>query len=120
VPSYRTHAAVPHWLLRDAVPSFDLKPSEVMVFVAVCDQLDGGGRAKVSQSKMVSLTGLSRSTVQAALTKLLKLHLIEQTWHAGTKTAAQYMIPEQMPWPASPLPAPTVRDEAQIRQRRRA
>jgi DNA-binding transcriptional MocR family regulator len=120
VPSYRTHGAVPHWFVRDAVPAFELKLSHIAVFVVICDQIDAQGRSKISQRTMMERTGASRSTVQGALGDLLRLHLVEQTWHASVKTAAQYEIPESMPWPPSKIPAPTMRDEAQMRQRRRA
>lgn len=120
MPSLRTHGFFPHWFQREVVADFALTPADQAVFYAVCGQLDNRGTAKASQRLLMERTNLSRSTVQAALGRLLKFRILEQTWPSGAKSAAQYAIPEYPPAPPSTIPAPVVRDEAQIRQRRQA
>lgn len=119
MPSLRTHGFFPHWFLREAVEEYDLKPSHISVFFAICDQLDSHGYARISQRLIQSRTRLARSTVQTVLEDLLELRLVEKTWPAGVKSAAQYRVPDEAPIAPMKIPAPTVVDEA-LRTRRRA
>jgi hypothetical protein len=118
MPALRTHGFVPHWFPRDAVSTYGLALSDQAVFYVICDQADAHGRAKASQRLIGERTGMARSTVQAALDRLISLHLLEVSWPNGVKSATQYQVPEAMPLPAPAIAAPTRRDESQVRARR--
>lgn len=120
MPSLRTHGFFPHWFQREAVPTYELSASEQLVFYAVCGQANNDGVAKASQRLLEERTGLSRSSVKRSLARLLQLYLLERTWPAGVKTAAQYRVPELMPLPAPKLALPTRTDAAQVRSQRTA
>jgi len=111
---------VPHWFQREAVATFELSASEQLAFYAVCGQSNNEGVAKASHRLIEERTGMARSTVKTAMTKLLRKGILELHWPAGTKTSSQYRIPETMPVAPSKIPMPTRTDTAQARARRSA
>lgn len=61
---------VPMGFLTQAVQRFNLRPSEIAVYVALCGLCDAKGRAKATMREIGALTGLSQPTICKAIQRL--------------------------------------------------
>lgn len=90
----RSQRINPRWLARGGLRALGLSMHEGWVLLAVIDRADENGVAWPSQYRLASDLGIARSTVQAALTRLLEvgaLHVHEQG-RQGRST--RYRVPD--------------------------
>lgn len=87
----------PRWFFDRALPELGLSPTAVVVFGVVWQHAGADRLAWPAQRTIAELSGLSRSTVQLALTELLRHGVLVVSEPGGARKSAVYEIPSRMP-----------------------
>lgn len=103
------NAIVPHWYTRQAVQIYELPPEYSVVFVALCDHADPHRIAWRPVRELAIEAGVATSTAQKALTRFVRLGILEVVQKGGPRRATRYRIPGSCPLPAKVYPLPTRR-----------
>lgn len=104
-----THALIPHWFLRQAVPIYEITAEYAMVFIALCDHADPARIAWRPVRELATEAGVAASTCHKALRRFVELEILEIAEKGGPGRATRYRIPESLPLPAKVIPLPTRR-----------
>lgn len=94
----------PHWVTREAVPTFGLTPPQIAVYAVLRDRADEHGVTFPGQDLIARESGPSPRAVRAALKRLIEVGLVEVV-SRGTKQGNRYRVGMRPPLSIPELPA---------------